>query len=51
VAMFGMLLTNSQFKGSSSKEIIVEIAKQSLNVNDTSQIEFIKLVEKWGNKY
>jgi Ca-activated chloride channel homolog len=51
VAMFGMLLTNSPFKGSGSKEIIIEIAKQSLNVNDTLQIEFIQLVEKWGNKY
>ena len=46
VAMFGMLLRNSEFKGDTDTDLILEFAKNSLSDDKTGyKSEFIKLVE------
>ena len=44
--MFGMLLRNSEFKGDTDTDLILEFAKNSLSDDKTGyKSEFIKLVE------
>lgn len=46
VAMFGMLLRNSEFKGDTDSDLILKLAKNSLSDDRTGyKSEFIKLVE------
>ena len=45
VAMFGMLLQDSPFKMNSSVELILKTAKESVDINDELQLEFIELVK------
>lgn len=49
VAMFGMMLQDSKYKGSSTKENILSIAKESLNINCKEEVEFVTLLEKYFN--
>lgn len=46
VAMFGMLLRNSEFKGDTESDLILKLAKNSLSDDKTGyRSEFVKLVE------
>lgn len=49
VASFGMMLRNSEFKGNSSHEMILELAKVSKDKDEEGyRAEFIKLVQSSG---
>ncbi len=46
VAMFGMLLRDSEFKGDTESNLILKLAKNSLSDDKTGyRSEFVKLVE------
>ena len=51
VAMFGMILQDSEYKGSANKETILRIAMEAINKKDALQEEFINLVKNWNYTY